>query len=423
MYFIVWYPNYYLFKTSDYGANWTLITNGIEDKEITRVIREDPDRKGLIFAGTETGVYVSFDDGAQWQRLQLNLPHVPVWDMRITHNDIQIATHGRGFWIFDDLHILEQQDDKVSNAKVHLFKPTSTTRFKTFSARHPRNPPSGVVIHYLLNQPAKKSIELLFTDERRNLVKRFSVSIDDSGDVVLPETKAESGMRGTSRSRRRSDALTNNKGLNRIVWNFRYPNAKKVPNAVTQASQEVGPHAPPGTYQVELVVDGIAQHTDFVLLKDPRVEATNQDLEEQFHFLSDMRDKIEEVNVTILAVRKLRAALEATDSTGGDLAARAEHIAAELWAVEDDLIQHKATFTRFLHANPVMLNEKLYQVAGFVANADARPTQAQRDLFAEFSARADRLTERFRTLVRQDVPAYNRSAGDKLLPTDLGPAD
>ena len=209
----------YLYKTSNYGKSWKLISKGIPNDAFTRVVREDPMKKGLLYAGTETGMYVSFNDGRDWQSFQLNLPIVPITDLVVKENDLVVATQGRSFWILDDLTPLHQLNNKVAGSKLHLYKPRDTYRLNAGggwggpSPTWGANPPNGIMTFYYLNEELNKDSEfkLEFMESDGDVIKTFTNKKDMKNPSPIADTK---------------------KGMNRFVWNMRYADAKKVPNAV-----------------------------------------------------------------------------------------------------------------------------------------------------------------------------------------------
>ncbi|MFO7865857.1 MAG: glycosyl hydrolase [Candidatus Aminicenantes bacterium] len=374
----------YIYKTEDFGKSWMKITNGIPDGAFVRVVREDPERKGLLYAGTETGVYVSFDDGRNWQSLQLNLPVVPIRDMVVKEDDLVVATHGRSFWILDDLTLLHQLNPEVAALDFFLFKPPYAYRMKGWS--YPRenvgqNPPSGSVITYFLKEKPQQAITLEFRDDRGRLIKTHTAS-------------AESGM-------------------NRFVWNMRYPDAKRVPGAVLWGGSGQGPVAPPGKYEVRLIVGDNTQIRSWEWRKDPRIDATQADLQRQFDFLIEIRDKLTEVNEGIITLRSMRAQIkDVLEKAKGrknvdDLIEFGRKLTGKLTAIEDALIQSKSQSPQDPLNYPIKLDNKLAALMPVVASADARPTQQSYQVFRELSSRAETQLGQLDLLKRRDLPEFN----------------
>jgi photosystem II stability/assembly factor-like uncharacterized protein len=431
----------YLFKTSDYGQTWTKITEGIAPDDFTRAIREDPARRGLLFAGTETGLYVSHDDGGRWQRLQLNLPVVPIHDLVIHDDDLVLATHGRAFWILDDITPLRRMSDEVRQAQAHLFPPRPTARFKQafgFPSTLPgrnynftgpfmatsrvkelptgekinvfidagQNPPSGVIVYYALKDKPEGDITLTFLDGEGKEIKSFS---SKEPPEKKPEEKKAEG------EEKKEPRVPKEAGINRFVWNMRYPDPTKVKGGDASSENTLsGPVASPGAYRVQLKVGDQTYTESFELRKDPRVEAGQDDFQAQFELLTKIRDKASEVNEALNAVRSVRQQVEEWErrSQGQEVQERvkaaADPLKEKLTAIEEQLTQVKAKKNRVDPLDfPVMLNGKLWWLAEMVASADAAPTRQSYEVFDDLSARADALLRQWHELLDTEVAAFN----------------
>ncbi len=356
----------YLYKTADYGKTWTRITNGIPENDFTRAIREDPGRRGLLYAGTETGVYVSFDDGANWQSLRLNLPVVPIHDLAVKDGDLVAATHGRSFWILDNVGLLHQLNDRAFQDAVHLFKPADTVRLRAGASltlrgegagggggeAEGRNPPPGVMIHYFLKSRPAGEVTIIIADAQGQAIRTFS-----------SKAPAEPGA-------------------NRFLWDMRYPAARILPGTTLHGRPE-GPLAAPGAYQVKLTVDGQTQTETFRILRDPRVPYTDQDLVAQHKFLMAVRDKMTETHDTVRKIREFRKQVEEAEKLAGG----AKTINEKLYRIEERLSQYRAKATQDLTNYPVGIDDKLLVLARLASKADAPPTQPEEDLLKDLSAR------------------------------------
>lgn len=380
----------YLYKTSNYGESWTKITNGIPDGDFTRVIREDPSRAGLLYAGTETGVYVSFDAGSNWQSLSLNLPVVPVHDLVVKDGDLVAATHGRSFWILDNVALLSQLNGLALNASSYLFTPRATIRYMegsmaaaffndmgNFTSGNPtgQNPPDGVVIPYYFGEEPTGEVTL------RILKGSDEVASFSSG---AESADGEAGMFGGGGGARNLPA---DQGANQFVWNLRYPGAELLDDAVFQGSS-AGPLAPPGWYMAELNVDGEVLRQSFEIKKDPGTEYSDAVIQEQFDFLISVRDKMSETMSLVRRMREMRD--DGTDRVvqagGGDNLARALNVLNDkLYPLEERLVQYRARAGQDLIAQPTGVDSKLGRLLSFASMADGPPTQGQRDLFARLS--------------------------------------
>jgi hypothetical protein len=428
----------YLYKTNDYGKTWRRITNGIPAHDFTRVIREDPGRRGLLYAGTETGIYVSFDDGASWQSLRLNLPAVPVYDLVIKDHDLVAATHGRSFWILDDLTPLHQLTDQALNAPAHLFAPRPTYRLPppmgygrppapgknymlaqgvpatSYETQTPtgqtvrtfidagKNPPDGVIVTYYLGQQPEGEVALSFLDAQGQVIKRFSSQADNNqppaGPSKDPRVPAEVGM-------------------NRFVWNLRYPDARGVPGDATTERSLTGPLAPPGTYQVQLSVGGQTSAASFEVRKDPRVSATQADFDAQFGLLMRIRDKLSDTHDAINRLRRIRQRVEEwvrhaeglsnNQSVAEAVQNMAKGLAEKLTAIEEELIQSRARVQQDQLNFPSRLNAKLSALTSVVASADGAPTQQAYEVFRDLSTRIDQQLIQLQEVIAKEVAAFN----------------
>ena len=417
----------FLFKTNDYGQTWQKITSGIPDDDFTRVIREDPGRRGLLYAGTETGVYVSLDDGESWRPLRINLPVVPIHDMVVKDDDLVVATHGRSFWVLDDLTPLHQMNNEALAAPGHLFKPRPFVRVlsqpdnpragglgKSYMSRvlgvpatsyeRPtpdggssrvfldagQNPPDGVTVTYHFGREPHDPPSLIFRDSKGELIATFSSS-----------EQGENGIKAAV-------------GMNRFVWDTRYPEAHVIEGADDQVGPDeatiTGPLAPPGEYQVELTVDGEALTETFDIRQDPRNAATLEDLEAQFALLVSTRDKLSEVHDGVNRIRGVRRQVEQWESRADvqpDAKAVLDAAAAlreKLTALENELVLVEPT--RRPRATPARLSHKVAAVANVVASADWAPTRQSYQVFEELAARVDSKLLDLQKVFDEDVPAF-----------------
>jgi photosystem II stability/assembly factor-like uncharacterized protein len=407
-------PRPLLFRTTDYGASWTAINEGIREGDYLRCVREDPEKPGLLYAGSETGIYVSFNDGGKWQSLNANLPVVPVYDLAIKSDDLVAATHGRSFWILDDVTILRQMSEDIQDSAFRLLQPRDTYRpAATFGARRGssgknymlalgaavayyehkdelgsvqqtfldagQNPPAGAVITYLLKDSPSKELTLRISDSNGNVIKAFSSIKSDDSIHLQPEDPLASAQ----------------KGGNRFVWDMRYPFARKVPDDKALDPVTTGPLAPPGTYSVTLTVDGNSDTRTFQLIKDPRVATSQEDFEEQFKLAITVRDKFSQVTDAILDMRSIRdQATEWAKRADGTAIAEvvgnaANKLNGKLSEIEDQLMQtgYKGERDR-LHIQ-AKLNRKLAELMNVISAADFRPTRQIYDVLSDINDRID----------------------------------
>lgn len=376
----------YLYKTTDYGENWSLITDGIPADDFTRVIREDPVRPGLLYAGTETGLYLSYDDGGSWRRWESNFPVVPVRDMVVKNDDLVIGTHGRSFWIFDDLAVIRQASDDIFNNSAHLFEPEDPVRFREGAVRSPlrnqsppnsqgANPPNGAVIWYYLEEP-EQTVTLTFRDESGTEVATFS-SVEDPDAIGTPR-------------RPPPDPISANAGLNQFVWDLRYPGPLQIPGAIYRRYDPIGPIAPPGEYEVEINAGRYNATQTFEVLPDPRLDTTQEEFEELNRFLLNVRNEITSTHEVVFRIRELRDRIKVQtggDDVGGDVRAAGEDAGWQLMIIEEKLIQFRAKATQDLINYPVRLNDKLSTLFTLVEFSDSPPAAQDYELFDELKER------------------------------------
>ncbi|MDQ6830473.1 MAG: hypothetical protein M3081_16570 [Gemmatimonadota bacterium] len=327
----------YIYKTTDYGKNWTKIVNGIAADEPARVIREDPDRQGLLYAGTEFGMYVSFDDGARWQPFQLNLPNTPITDFMIHQKDLLVSTQGRSFWILDDLTPLHQWRDQIASAAAHLFKPRDAVRMRYQGGggfgrgggpAAPQYLPAGAVIDYFLSSDASTPVTVDILDEKGAVVR--SMSSESGAAPADPNADAAADEDAGPRRGRGAVRLTKHKGLNRMVWDLAYPGAV---NAQTRIAGGGGPTAVPGNYKVRLTAAGVTETQPLVLKIDPRVSrdgVTLADLREQFEHNVRVRDLVSDANRAVATVRTARTRLKDATGAAADTLKQIQAIEARL---------------------------------------------------------------------------------------------
>jgi photosystem II stability/assembly factor-like uncharacterized protein len=445
----------YLYKTNDYGEHWTAITNGIPATEFTRVVREDPEKAGLLYAGTERGVWVSFDDGASWQSLRRNLPIVPVHDLAIKEGDLIAATHGRSFWILDDLSALRQLTPSVPREPAHLFKPRKVYRAgfgggggNGAAGGHPSgaNPPSGAVIYYSLAQP-RQLVTLDFLDPQGKVIRSFTSQQDptvaadsiraDSIRTARNDSLRRAGLAPdtTTRSEARGEEspgdegpirrpppprVANKAGLNMFAWNLRYPDASVFQNMIMWAGNVAGPAVLPGTYTVRMSVNGRQYTQPFTVVRDPRVTASDADLREQFDLLMRIRDKTSQANDAVRTIRNLKAQLadraqKITGPRAATFTQLARDLSARLSVVEGEIYQVKNQSSQDPLNYPIKLNNKIAALAGVVGGVDARPTSQSYTVFTDLSSQLDRQLQAMRGALIV-LPAINGALKEAGLP-------
>jgi photosystem II stability/assembly factor-like uncharacterized protein len=406
----------YLYRTTDWGQSWTKITDGIADDHFTRVIRADPDRAGLLYAGTERGVYISFDDGETWQSLQLNLPIVPITDLAVKEQDLVAATQGRSYWILDDLTPLHAITGEIAAATAHLFTPRPTHRlgrgggFRGPPPNTGANPPSGPVFHYLLAETPD--------DETEIKLEIFEAD----GDEVMTYTRKPAEEEDESGGRDRgpnTKLLETEPGLNRFVWNMRYAGMERFPGMILWNDRGAGPTAVPGAYSARLTVGDWSQEVEFEILKDPRSSATLEDLQAQFDFVVSVRDKLTEIHEQIGKIRTARAQLEALDERlkekegMEDVLKASKALQETVTPIEEALYQTKNRSRQDPLNFPIRLNDKLAGLMGTASFGDARPTSQAYAVRDELFAAADAELAKLQSVWTETLPALNRLIQEK----------
>ncbi len=420
----------YLYKTVDYGKTWSQITNGIPDGAFTRCIREDPNKKDLLYAGTETGIYVSFNGGAKWQSLQLNLPVTQVADLAIQKREHELvaATHGRAFWVFDDTNILAQLSEGLTNEDVHLFEPKHTYRgafgrgFGRGGGAAGSNPASGAVIYYWLkSKPSEVTLE--FMDESGKQIKKIS-SKPEKKEKPEPgaaaEEEDEEGPRGG-----RNALAPAEQGLNRFEWDLRYPDAAGFPGMILWAGSLRGPVIVPGTYQVKITVDGKSQTQRFEVRKDPRISTTPEQYAAQLELELQMRDKLSRTNETVVQIRQGRKQIDdlvARLQSGPDsekskaVIAQAKALSGEMTEVEEALYQTKSRASEDPLNYPVKLNNKLAALLADLESADAQPTSAEQQVYEDLASAINAQLKAWGQIVDEKIPSLNKNVKDADVP-------
>jgi photosystem II stability/assembly factor-like uncharacterized protein len=403
----------YLYRTADGGKTWKQITAGIPPDAFTRVIREDPNLAGLLYAGTETGMYVSFDDGASWESLQLNLPVVPITDLAVHKEmkDLVVATQGRSFWILDDLPVLHEWKRRGNG-----FFPVEPA-WRMESGHAPvrpgmaagENPPAGAVFHFWLDEAPEGEAALEILDARGKVIRRFS-------SRQAPEEgggEAEEGPRRGQPAARFQPA----KGFNRFVWDLRHEDAKSIPNLILWAGSVRGPKAAPGRYRARFSAGKVSFETEFEVRKDPRLaDVTQEDLEKQEQFLLQIRDKLTEIHESILKIREVRNQVQAWGKRSQALEKPARELAAKLTAVEEELYQTKNRSSQDPLNYPIRLNNKLAALASIAGSAESRPTAQSYQVYEDLATRANAQLRTLEGLLKKDLEAFNRLVQGQNLP-------
>ena len=417
----------YIYKTSDYGKTWTKLGQGIPDNTFMRVVREDPKKRGLLYAGTETGVFVSFDDGQKWRPLKLNLPTTPVHDLVIKGNDLVVATHGRAFWILDDVTPLREYSDDIQQKEAHLYTPETAYRIQAGEGgpHHPskragQNPPAGAIIYYYLKDAPKADAEakLEILDGSGKVIRKYSSAEYNTIEEPLgPDDKKPEKQ------------LKPEAGLNRFVWDLRYEEARRVPGyyLYEYGGGERGPVAVPGHYQVRLTVGGQTQTAGFDLKLDPRVNVSQADLEAQLKLLLDTRDELSRVYDTVNQIQDVRLQLAGLKRrlpesvSAKSIVNAADDLEKKLVGVRDDLINLDITANEDSLAYPPQLDGKLAFLAMAAGSADSAPTEPEYHEFDKLKRQSGELLAKWDDLQRRDLAAFQKMTAEGSLSTVVVP--
>ena len=404
-----------LYKTTDFGRSWKQINNGIPATDFTRVIREDPNKQGLLYAGTETGMYVSFNDGDDWQPLQLNLPPVAITDLAVhkREKDLVVATQGRSFWVLDDLGLLHQISDNLKNKRAHLFEPEPTYLFGGGGftpgpgSTTGQNPTSGVVVYYSFKDDMDEEIKLQFTTLNGDVIQTYSSKEDVRGRPVRESTQFFE-----DEDRTRPGVPTANAGVNKFTWNLRYPDVTRLTGTqIIWAGNTSGPRAPAGTYKVSLWIgDERVAEQNFEVQKDPRLtDVSQQDLIAQFNLVREIKTKLDSTHKAINRIREVRgeiseALAEQKDNEGAQ--SLAKEIRTQLTEIENALVQTKAEAIQDVLNFEIKLNNKLASLAGTVETGYGRPTKQQYEVYEYLAALVDEQLEKLKPILEGDYQQF-----------------
>nr|WP_299071190.1 glycosyl hydrolase [uncultured Allomuricauda sp.] len=386
----------YLYKTTDFGKTWIKITNGINNEHFTRVLREDPKVKGLLYAGTETGMYISFNDGKNWQEFQLNLPIVPITDLTIKNNNLIVATQGRSLWIIDDLTVLYQLDGSKKSSNAILYQPKDSYRTKGTAAKKPsktegQNHPNGVVTHfYLKDFTEKDSIAVTYTKM--------------DGDTLA-------GYSNFSKDKKKKIKIK--KGGNTHVWDTRGKGAEKLEDMILWWANLGGAKAVPGNYQVHLNVNGDNQSREFKILPDPRAEVSVTDMQKQYDFISDINETVDLAHKSIKKIRKINGKLDAfvkqykNNEQTTDLVEKAKKMKEDFGEIEKALYQTKNRSNQDPLNFPIRLTNKLGHLNSLVSIDDFPPTEQDIAVKNELSSKIKTQLIAFDALIEKEMKEFN----------------
>ncbi|MEP6836346.1 MAG: glycosyl hydrolase, partial [Gemmatimonas sp.] len=389
----------YIFKTNDFGRTWTKIVNGIRSDAYVHAVREDPYRKGLLYAATQSGVYMSYDDGATWENLRLNMPDVPVSDLIVTDNELAISTHGRGFWILDNITPLRQATPAILAADAHLYAPPPAIR----------SGPAAAFTYKLSTVP--KRIELAILDSAGGVMRSF---IPDT----TPPGAAPAG--GGGRRGGAAASLPKNIGFNRYTWDLRTPSIESFPGMILWGAGTNGPVVPPGKYKVRLVVDGKTLEAPLEVKRNPLItDVTDADLRAQYAFGKKVRDKATEANMAVIQIRRVKAQLEdrlkkaaddaALKSAGATLTTNATGVETSVYQTKNQSGQDPLNF-------PIKVNNRIANLLSMSERGDGPPNQSMPEIFGILTTELKGYTDRLAVVWKTDLAAVNKELARLKLP-------
>ena len=473
----------YVFKTGDYGKSWSKLTEGLPEGAVVHAVREDPKRKGLLYAGTDLGVFVSWDDGAHWTNsVQTNLPVSPIHDLVVKNDDLVVATHGRSFWILDDISAVRQFGPEVTGANAYLFKPGTAIRTQAVGGdeapRGPvgQNPPEGALIYYYLKSSLKKeeakpaganeakgappatktettssegakaegqqpeqaaSAEAKPSEAKSEATKEqqakppdITVEILDARSAVIrkyPPKPQPEGDATPGRDESKPKPLPAEAGLNRFVWDLRYEDAPKVPGAVLWGGGVRGPLAVPGNYQVRLTVQGKSYTAPLEVKPDPRVKTTPQDFAKQFELRMKIHEQLKRAHQSVLEIRDVRKQIkDLTRRLGDDPSKKAivdsgKALDKKMTAVEEEIIQTKSKAPQDPLNYSIKLNDKLAALGSTVESADSAPTKQAYEVFDSLSQRLQPQLTQWNAIKSGDLARFNDLVRQSVPPVIVTP--
>ncbi|WP_425391271.1 WD40/YVTN/BNR-like repeat-containing protein [Ekhidna sp.] len=384
----------YLYKTEDYGQTWKKITSGIPSEHFTRVLRADPNQKGLLYAGTEAGMYVSFNDGSSWQPFQMNLPIVPITDLAVKDNNLIAATQGRSFWLIDDLTPLHQLNE--ANGKPHfLYEPMDTWRMGGGNGRTSKtagtNHPGGVLVNYFAKDTASTdTISISFHEADGDLIKTFSTHPNKEDNESKLEVKP---------------------GFNTINWDLQYEGAKTFDGMILWWATTQGPMAAPGDYKVKMTVNGNESIKDFKLKADPRSESTQADYQAQFDFLIKVRDKLTETHEAIIDIRKAKAQINDVmkKADNDEISELGKSIIKDMSEIEKALYQTKNESGQDPLNFPIRLNNKLGHLGSLMGMGNYRPTDSALEFYDEVTKQIDEQLTKLDAILDARISEFNQA--------------
>ncbi|MEY2541381.1 MAG: hypothetical protein QOI22_983, partial [Verrucomicrobiota bacterium] len=395
----------YIYKTADLGKTWAAIVNGIPGGAYVHAVREDPKRKGLLYAGTELGVFVSSDDGAHWQPLQLNLPVSPIHDLVIKDDDLVVATHGRSFWVLDNVTPLRQLNAQSAQSDSVLYQPQTGLRLHyptEFDKRQPvgDNPPPGAIIDYYFKSAPKDEVTLDILDGQGKLVRHLSSKEKKEGEQP-PEWPDR---------QERVKTIPANEGMNRFAWDLRYNDPIRIPGAFYTGDGPKGPLVLPGDYQAKITVAGKSQTAPLKVAIDPRTKGQEAALQKQFTLSMQVNDRISQLHQAVNEIREVKSQVKNLHSRFGQderlkpALTAADDLDKKMSEVEQQLIQVNTKSSEGTLAFPSMLNEQFDTYSHFIDIGDTEPTKPELEVFQMLSGKLDEQLRKWEQIKKDDVP-------------------
>jgi photosystem II stability/assembly factor-like uncharacterized protein len=394
----------YIFRTADYGRTWTKITNGIRPDAYVHVVREDSTRRGLLYAGTQHGVYVSYDDGASWQSLALNMPDVPVADLIVQGNELVIATHGRGFWVLDNIAPLRQWSPAIASEDLHLFAPPRAVR---------SGPALAISWH---SKQAPKIVKLEILDSAGTVLRTV---VQDSTHVdSLPKNASHAdsarvdSLRTAAASVRRfaGGFLPKPvKGLNKVSWDLRAQGVESFPGMILWGGGTAGPALPPGRYTVRLTADSHTATAPVTIVRNPRLPVTDADLRAQYAFSRRVRDRATDANRRVIEIRRVKSQLEDryTRSNDAALHTAGDTLSSHASATEEKLYQVRNRSGQDPLNFPIKVNNRLATLLSMNEQGDGRPTNNMPEIFGILTNELTGYESELRQIWRTDLVRVN----------------
>lgn len=385
----------YLYRTDDYGKTWNKITRGIEPEHFTRVIREDPERKGLLYAGTETGMYISFNDGQDWQKFQQNLPITPITDLAIKNKNLVVGTQGRSIWILDNLAVLHQLQPETATKEMVLFQPQDAYRVDGGSRENSKtagtNHPNGVMTYFNVKNfnKEKDTVSLTYFTKSNDTLKSFS-------------------------NHSKENKLELKEGSNLFVWDMYEKGAERLPGMILWAASLNGPRITPGEYVVELNVNGKKERETFTVLPNPNMETDVQGIEKQYKFISEVNNTVDKAHNSIKKIRKINEQLQAFqqqykgDKQVQPLVEKAKTMEQEFSEIEKALYQTQNRSGQDPLNFPIRVTNKLAHLNSLVSRGDFPPTSQDIAVKNELTAQIEQQLSEFNRMLDSEIEEFNR---------------